>query len=80
MIDDLPIDFHKDLGWYNRPNSSVISGGKTYSINSSGFRSNNVNSSQKHILILGDSVVYGQGVEDDETISHNLNKILKDLV
>jgi len=34
------------------------------------------NSSTRKIILLGDSNVFGFGVQDNETISHNLNKIL----
>ena len=33
-------------------------------------------SSTRKIILLGDSDVFGFGVQDDETISHNLNNLL----
>ena len=66
--------FDSELGWVTIPNKKVKKDKLSYSTNSRGFRSEKVDSSKDHILILGDSVAFGVGVNDNETLSHYLNK------
>jgi hypothetical protein len=66
--------FDPELGWTNISDVSVVSGGKSLTTNSLGFRSDEVDSNIKHILIVGDSVAWGQGVSDNETVSYHLGK------
>lgn len=49
----------------------------TYTTNSLGFRSKEVDSSKKHILVIGDSVTFGVGVNNNQTISYYLEQKLK---
>ena len=83
-----PVKFDSNIGWINYPKTSRSSkdsisynSGKTktnwYTINSEGFRSEEVDYTKKHILVLGDSVAYGSGVNDDKHFSYYLNSFYK---
>ena len=65
--------FHPELGWESTPSKTVTNGKITYATNSMGIRSGAVDPSRGHILIVGDSVAFGLGVNNDETISHYLD-------
>lgn len=70
-------EFNMDLGWTPIANRNTIAfGDKVLSSNSMGFRSDEVDNSKDHILILGDSVAWGYGVGDNETISYYLQRYL----
>lgn len=71
---DSTIQFDPYLGWANKPNSSVVIDDKKYTTNSLGFRSEEVDFSKDHILLIGDSVTWGHGVNDNETVSYYLNQ------
>lgn len=62
------------LGWVNIPSHSFKHKGRIYTTNKHGIRSKKLNRSADHILILGDSVAYGAGVNDNETFSFYLNQ------
>jgi lysophospholipase L1-like esterase len=66
--------FHPELGWENIPDKTVTNGKVTYTTNSMGMRSEEVDSLRDHVLIVGDSVAFGLGVNNDETVSHFLEK------
>lgn len=66
--------FHPELGWDNIPSTTATNGKVTYTTNSRGMRSEEVDSSKEHILLVGDSVALGLGVNNDETVSHYLEK------
>lgn len=66
--------FDSELGWTAIPNQSQSYNDKTYTTNSLGFRSEPVDFSKKHILVSGDSVAWGDGVNDNETAASYLNK------
>ena len=66
--------FDYDLGWANQANCSKIHSGKKYTTNSYGFRNREINRFKEHILIVGDSVVWGSGVNDQETVTHYLDQ------
>lgn len=66
--------FHPELGWDNDPGKTVGNEKVTYTTNSLGMRSEEVDSSKGHILIVGDSVAFGLGVNNDETVSYYLGK------
>ena len=66
--------FHPQLGWETIPGKTVTNGKITYTTNSMGMRSGEVDSSRRHILLVGDSVTFGLGVNNDETASHYLDK------
>ncbi len=59
--------FDPELGWTVIPNQSLSYNGKTYTTNSLGFRSGAVDFSKKHVIVSGDSVAWGDGVNDNET-------------
>ena len=69
--------FDPELGWATIPNETTTVNNKSYTTNSFGFRSPEVDMAKKHILIIGDSVAWGFGVSDDETLSYYLGKKLK---
>ena len=66
--------FHPQLGWETIPEKTVTNGKITYTTNAMGMRSGKVDSSRGHILMVGDSVTFGLGVNNDETVSHYLEK------
>ncbi len=67
--------FHPELGWDNMPSKTITNGKVTYTTNSMGMRSEEVDFSREHILVVGDSVALGLGVNDDETVSYYLEKV-----
>jgi lysophospholipase L1-like esterase len=69
--------FDTELGWSNIPNSSIKHNGIVYSANSLGWRSSEINWNRKRITLIGDSVTFGTGVNDNETVSHYLEEKLK---
>lgn len=72
--------FDKHLGWSPIKNRSIIvpEWGKVSS-NSLGFRSNEIDFTKEQVVILGDSVAWGYGVGDKETISYFLeNELIED--
>jgi lysophospholipase L1-like esterase len=68
--------FDKELGWAPIPNFSTLEKGKLFTTNSLGFRSEEIDPHKKSILILGDSVAWGYGVNDNETVSNYLSEDL----
>ncbi len=69
--------FDAELGWSIMRNKKVSNGKVAYTTNSLGFRSKEVDLSKKHILVLGDSVAFGVGVNNDQTTSYYLEQKLK---
>tara|TARA_B100000686_G_scaffold353917_1_gene461519 strand:- start:353 stop:1426 length:1074 start_codon:yes stop_codon:yes gene_type:complete len=70
--------FDSEMGWKHKPNASVHSVDRTYSTNSLGFRGEEPSLNKKHILILGDSVGFGVGVSDDQSLDAHFNSQLSD--
>jgi lysophospholipase L1-like esterase len=68
--------FDSKLGWELKENMQVNYNGKRFSANAFGMRSDKLDPSKKHILVIGDSVAYGVYLDDKETISHLLQKKL----
>ncbi len=66
---DSGTQFDPELGWSTKINNIAEEKGILYTTNSFGFRSKEVDSSKKQILVLGDSVVWGLGVQDNETVT-----------
>lgn len=66
--------FDSELGWAPIPNYRFQEGARKVTSNSHGFRSNEIESEKKQILVLGDSVVWGFKVSDDETIPYFLEQ------
>jgi len=64
--------FHPQLGWETIPSKTVSNKKVTYTTNSLGMRSGEVDKDKGHILLVGDSVTFGLGVNNNETISHYL--------
>jgi hypothetical protein len=68
----------RELGWVLTPNNTFETHGRISTINSLGFRSPEIDSSRKHVIIIGDSVAFGLGLGDRETLSHYLANQLKE--
>ena len=68
----------RELGWVLTPNNTFETHGRISTINSLGFRSPEIDSSRKHVIIVGDSVAFGLGLGDRETLSHYLANQLKE--
>ena len=56
------------------PNNVFERNGTIRSTNSIGFRSPEIDSERKHVIVVGDSVAFGLGLNDDETLSYYLGK------
>ena len=70
--------FDSELGWVPNENASIISfENKTISSNADGFRSEPVNHSKKQIVLVGDSITWGYGVSNNETVSYYLGQIMR---
>ncbi|MCX5700288.1 MAG: SGNH/GDSL hydrolase family protein [Candidatus Omnitrophica bacterium] len=65
--------FDSEIGWSPIPNRHVNQAWGDISSNSLGFRSEEIDQSKKQIIILGDSVAWGFGVGDKETMPYYLN-------
>ena len=76
----MPTHFDSQLGWSNIPNNSVVIKGVKYSTNSLGFRSSEINPEMKHLVLVGDSVTWGLGVNDDKTASNSIEKKLQEKI
>lgn len=72
--------YHPVYGWKNIPNWSFTTHGKNLNINSRGLRdperSLKKPTDTKRILVLGDSFVWGFGVDDDEIFTRELEQRL----
>ena len=71
------------LGWDYIPYKSTTGEyGVTYTFNSEGYRTNDINYktdlSKPIILIVGDSILFGHGVNFEDTFGYKLQKKLKD--
>ncbi len=74
---DANSEFNSKYGWAPIKNSrTLIFGLHNLSVNEQGFRSETINISKQHILMVGDSVVFGFGVSNNETASYYLDKYL----
>ena len=72
--------FDPELGWAPIPNRNINDPAwGTISSNSLGFRSAEIDQSKKQIIILGDSVAWGFGVNDTETFPYYLDKMVSNL-
>ena len=76
-------DFTPEYGVIAYPEEKIINAKPnhfyyTYTTNKLRYRGDLIpfNSSTRKIILLGDSNIFGFGVQDNETISHNLNKLL----
>jgi hypothetical protein len=67
--------FHPQLGWKTIPGKTVSNKKVTYTTNSFGMRSKEVDISKGHVLFVGDSVTFGLSMNNNETVSHYLEKI-----
>jgi hypothetical protein len=72
-----PLTVEAKIGHRFLPNASgIYIGGKT-STDKYGFR-NGIDitawEKERKVMLIGDSVGFGQGIDDDQTISHNLNE------
>jgi lysophospholipase L1-like esterase len=69
------IKFDSDLGWSPIPNKKLSSKQvPLFQLNSLGFRSDEIDNSKEHILVLGDSVAWGYGTKNHETFPFYLSQ------
>jgi lysophospholipase L1-like esterase len=66
--------YDEELGWSNFPNKIVVKDKITYTTNSDGLRSEEVDPGKDKIIIVGDSVAYGAGIQDNETAAYYLDQ------
>jgi len=66
--------YDEEIGWSNFPSRVTVQKNITYTTNSDGLRSKEVDPKKEKILILGDSVIYGFGIQDNETATYYLDK------
>jgi len=71
--------FDAELGWSPIPNEHIEHKWGDITSNSFGFRSEEIDQKKNHVIILGDSVAWGFGVGDTETMPYYLNQKLKPL-
>ena len=71
--------FDEELGWSHYPDKVTVIKKVTYTINSKGFRSAEIDPEKEKVLIVGDSIAFGQGIEDNETAAYYLGKELNRL-
>ena len=69
--------FDPTLGWHPVPDSRLVNGWGTVSTNSDGFRSSEVAPGVTSVLLLGDSVAWGYGVSDEDTLPSLLDSLLR---
>ena len=67
--------FHPQLGWETIPSKTVSNKNVTYTTNSLGMRSKEVDFKKGHVLLVGDSVTFGLGVNNNESVSHHLQSL-----
>jgi hypothetical protein len=69
------IKFDSELGWAPTPHKkSPQNLNFNFKLNSLGFRSQEIDNSKEHILLLGDSVAWGMKTNDNENFSYYLNQ------
>jgi lysophospholipase L1-like esterase len=66
--------FDSELGWSTIYNHTRIEKGRKFTTNSLGFRSEEVDLSRDHILLIGDSVIWGLKVDDKEHVAYLLGE------
>jgi lysophospholipase L1-like esterase len=71
--------FDPRIGWSPVPNRHIQNEWGNVSSNSSGFRSEEIDQNKKQIIVLGDSVAWGYGVDDRETMPYHLGRLLQPL-
>lgn len=73
---DVNTRFDSELGWAPIPCRILRFQNKIVLSNSLGFRSPEIEPSKKNIVLIGDSVAWGYGVDDNETASFYLQMVL----
>jgi hypothetical protein len=69
-------DFDPELGWASIPNRHAIEPFGRITSNSFGFRSPEIDDSKEQIVVIGDSVAWGDGVDDQEAFPFHLQELL----
>lgn len=74
--------FDPELGWSYSPNSSAEQNGSTFIFNSEGYRVGDINKktdfSKPIILVIGDSILFGHGLNFEKSFGYKLQKKLGD--
>ena len=73
------LQFDSEMGWSNIPDLKYTLKGKHFTHNSKGFRSPEPDNNRKQVLLIGDSVTYGVGLNDGETIASFLGREALDI-
>jgi hypothetical protein len=73
---DVATRFDPEIGWRPAYNRHKITGWGAIHTNSLGFRSPEVDPSKDHIVLFGDSVTWGYGLSDEQTVSSFLQNRL----
>ncbi len=68
-----------DVSYELKPNIALRAYRSTVTTNSLGFRSRETDPARHLIAVLGDSIAFGYGVEDNETIPSRLQSLLPDI-
>ncbi len=66
--------YDAELGWSNFPSKVTMQNDITYTTNSVGLRSEEVKPGKEKFLIVGDSIIYGLGLQDNETVAYYLDQ------
>ncbi len=81
QYDEGNVQFDAGLGFFNTPNRTTTFSNAEFSTtvttNSAGFRDDEASLQQPDILLLGDSLAFGWGVEKPETAEAQLEKLLR---
>jgi hypothetical protein len=70
---DLNTQFDSYLGWSPIPNTNT----RKIRTNSWGFRSDEIDQEKDQIIVLGDSVAFGLGLKNEQTVPYYLNEEFK---
>lgn len=67
----------QEIGYALKPNMREHAFRSTVQTNSLGFRSQELDPEKPTVAVLGDSITFGYGIENDETIPAHLNTLLE---
>jgi hypothetical protein len=74
------VQFDAGLGFFNTPNHTTVFSNPEFTTivttNSAGFRDDETSLQHPDVLLLGDSIGFGWGVEKDQTVEAQLEKLL----
>lgn len=68
----------REISYELKPNMKEFAFRSTITTNENGFRISGHNKSKEIIAVIGDSITFGYGVNDEETVPANLQKLTSD--